>query len=175
MANADTPFGFKPYGDPTDCHPHEYPLAAANSEIFIGSPVKIASGYVDLGAAGIGKDAIGISAQYRAANAGATAETATLLVYDDPRMLFVVQGVSGTPGTQAMVGDMCDHVATETPADIYGAEELNIASLAGDGNSAQFLIIDYLRSPDNALGDCCKWIVKFAEHLKLGGAVSVGA
>lgn len=174
MANADTPFGFRPLGDPTDCSPHEYTLATANSEIFIGSPVKLTTaGHADLAAAGIGKDAIGISAQYRAANAGATAATATLLVYDDPRMLFIVQGVSGTTGTQAMIGDMCDHVASETPADIYGAEELNIASLVGDGNSAQFLIVDYYHSPDNALGDCCKWIVKFAEHMKLGGAVAV--
>lgn len=169
MANPDAVLGFQPYrarkGEDT---PTQYKLLSTNATIRIGDVVKIhTDGYVDRAASGGEEgDAIGVSAEYRANAAGATAATNTILVWDNPFLKFKVQTVSGTSFTQAMVGDQCDHVAA-AGSDIYSGDELNIASLIGDAGTAQFKILGLAREPNNTMGTHANVVVQFAEHFLL--------
>jgi len=166
MANLDAALGFQPYkarkGEDT---PTQYKLLSTNATIRIGDVVKIhTDGYVDRAASGGEEgDAIGISSEYRANAAGATAATSKILVWDCPTLRLKVQTVTGTAFTAAMVGDQCDHSAA-AGTDIYSADELNIGSLAGDGNTAQFKILELAREPNNTLGAHANVVVQFAEH-----------
>lgn len=173
MANVDAAYGFRPHGIPKDCHPHEYDLLSTNSAIRIGDPVKITTaGYIDIAAEDDGADIIGISAQYRAANAGGTTRTATILVWDDPRMEFEVQTESDTNMTQALIGDCCNHNVA-AGSDIYSGHELALDSAVGDGLTANWKIIGIVKRPDNALGEHCDVIVQFGEIFRAPSAAGV--
>ena len=169
MANPDAALGFQPYrarkGEDT---PTQYKLLSSNVTIRIGDLVTLDSnGYVDCATSGGEEsDVIGVSAEYRANAAGATAATNTLLVWDNPFLKFKVQTVSGTSFSQAMVGDQCDHVQA-AGSDIYSGAELNIASLIGDGGTAQFKILGLCREPNNTMGTHANVVVQFAEHFLL--------
>ena len=169
MANPDATLGFQPYkarkGEDT---PTQYKLASANNTIRIGDPVLITTaGYIDCASTGGEEgDVIGVSAEYRAAAAGATAATNTILVWDNPYLKFKVQTVSGTSFAQSYVGECCDH-SFAAGTDIYSGCELNIGAVVGDGNTAQFKILGLAREPNNTMGLHANVVVQFAEHFLL--------
>ncbi len=89
MANVNNPLGFIPYRHRGggDIRANRFPLAAANSAIGIGCPVKILNdGTVDLAAAGATAICIGVSAEYKAASSGGY-----IMVYDDPMITYRIQ------------------------------------------------------------------------------------
>lgn len=101
MANRNNPNGFQPVNNPTGGGGQPtieyFPLAAANSEIGIGTPITWASGVIDRAAA---TNALaGIAAEYKAASAGGT-----IAVWSDPNQRFVAQTDDGTGTLTALAG-----------------------------------------------------------------------
>src|SRR3990167_6292607 len=101
MANPNNPSGFLPYNAPHSGNGQpiitEHPLHATNSEIGIGSPVRIVDGGVNLAAGGGTLGLLGIAAEYKAASAGGV-----IKVWSDPNQLFVAQTDDGTGTTTAL-------------------------------------------------------------------------
>src|SRR3990167_3256942 len=113
MANVNNPNGFLPYSAPHSGNgqpvANPYTLHASNSEIGVGSPLRIVDGGVNLAAAGGTLGLIGIAAEYKAANAGGT-----IKIWDDPAQLFVGQTDDGTGTATAAtaIGLNCAFIGT---------------------------------------------------------------
>jgi len=101
MANINNPNGFQPVNNPTGGGGQPvveyFDLAAANTEVGIGTPLKWVSGVINIAAAG---DALaGVAAEYKAASAGGT-----IAVWSDPNQRFVAQTDDGTGTLTALAG-----------------------------------------------------------------------
>jgi len=170
MANKDNPSGgFKPYTSPGSGAGQpitEYlQLAAANTEIGIGTPVTWSGGYIDIGApAGA---LCGVSAEYKAANSGGY-----IAVWNDPQQRFTAQCDDGTTiggdGTRDGIGLNCPFVGTGVSGLLSTAEldESDFNTTATD----EFKILDL--SPElsgedsavNSVGEFVRYICKINNH-----------
>lgn len=175
------PYGFRPYRHLSGgvIRTSEYPISASNTtKIHTGSPVKIASGYLDLAAAG--NTMVGVFAGVMYVNAAgeqkfsrywtgeASATDIRALVWDDPDILFSVQddGV-GDYLTQADMGTTGDHTAG-TASDTTGVSGAMLDT-STVGTDAGFRVIELVPKVGNAFGtqngNTCEVVVLINEHL----------
>jgi hypothetical protein len=183
MANADTPFGFKPVqhrnGAPYNGAARRYSVAAGDATaIYIGDPVKLAGTaqtidgqvYADVVQGTTTATVVGVvvgvvadtrdSLTYRAANT-----QRILLVADDPALLFEIQEVSG--GTALAANDIGLNAAFVVSAGsavtgLSGVELNN--SGENTTNTLDVQIMGLVSRPDNAVGDSAKWLVRLNNH-----------
>jgi hypothetical protein len=158
MANLDAPRGFVPIGHLTggEIRARSYLLDEDTDTIYKGDAMAMGlNGKVTRAAAT--ELLVGVAAEYCA-----TAEGKSIMIYDDPNMLFEVQGYTGITFAINNVGEQADIVATAGSDTTYlSLEELNDSSLA---KPAQFLIIGKVGKADNAWGEHVKLIVKPYYH-----------
>lgn len=183
MANADTPFGLKPYshrnGAPYNGAYRLYSTATGDATaIYIGDPV-ILSGtsqtingvvYSDVDQAATGDVVVGVvvgvqfvtadSLTYRAAST-----QRLLCVADDPDLLFEIQEVSG--GTALTANDAGLNanfvVAAGSATTGLSGVELNNGTEATT-NTLDLHIVGLSSRPDNEIGEHAKWLVTINRH-----------
>lgn len=182
MANADTPFGFRPVryvsGAPYNGAVTKYSVPSGDgTAIFLGDPVKLAGTsqtirgrvYRDVAQAATGDAVIGVvvgveaetnaSLIYRAAST-----QRVLLVADDPNLLFEIQEVSG--GTALAANDIglnADFVVgTGSTNTGWSGVELNNSGEATTAEDVQ--IVGLVDREDNAVGEHAKWLVRLNKH-----------
>ena len=166
MANIDAPAGFKIADITQDPQVQELTLNAIATAIFIGDQVKLlTAGTVELMAAA-SDDYVGIVVGLKDSDGKdvstlAASTAGSVLVATNPLLKLRVQDdASGTP-TVAFIGDCAD--GTYTTGTVRSAEELN-GSVVGDGNQAQFRIIDKVDTEGNDWDDNVELIVVAAQH-----------
>ncbi len=158
MANTDAPRGFVPIGHLTGGQilARAYDVDEDTDTIYKGDGMAMGlNGKVTRAAAT--ELLAGVAAEYME-----TAEGKTIMVYDDPNILYEVQGYSGVTFALNSVGEQGDLVATtgnSTSGMSY--EELNDTGTAKPG---QFLVLGKVDRPDNAWGEHVKLIVKPYHH-----------
>jgi hypothetical protein len=183
MANADTPFGLKPYshrnGAAYNGAARVYSAAAGDATaMFIGDPVKLSGTsqtingivYADVDQAATGDVMVGVivgvvpetadSVTYRAAST-----QRRVLVADDPDLVFEIQEVSGgTALAAADIGLNANFVvaAGSTTTGLSGVE-LNNATEATT-NTLDLQIMGLVPRDDNAVGEHAKWLVRINRH-----------
>jgi hypothetical protein len=162
MSNLDNPVGFYPIDHLCggEIRSHEYTVTTGQT-IYKGDPVMlIAAGTVSVIAATDDVKCTGIAAEY--VYDGLSAGGKKIQVYDDPHIIFGVQSTTGqTPGLTE-VGASADMIT-------YGAgsstTHLSIMELAAaSAQTAMFLVVGKIDSPDNAWGEHCDLKVIFNEH-----------
>lgn len=153
MANVDSPRGFVPIGHLTggQIHTRSYDADEDSDSIFKGDVVTLGvNGKATLAAAG--DVVLGVAAESKS-----TLEGQQILVYDDPNILYEVQGYTGVTFALGMVGEKADIVATAGSSTTnLSLQELNDP----EAPTAQFLILGKVDKPDNAWGEHVKLIVK---------------
>lgn len=162
MANTDNPKGLWPVRNAAggEIRATQYTMTAS-ATVYQGDLVKIvAAGTVEAAAADIGTACIGVAAEYKVATAVAGATT--LLVYDDPNLLFGVQADSGTALTIAAVGNTANHVAGSGSATTkMSGHELDASDV---GTGAQLKIIRLIPRADNSWAEHADLEVRINEH-----------
>lgn len=171
MANLDRPRGFVPVGHLTggEIRPRRYLLDNESSAIGTGDMLKFATnkGQVALGAAGDMGSAIGIAAETK--NSTDVADDDYILVWDDPRIIFEVQGYTGVTFDEGMVGETANHVATTYDTSYkISRQELN----GNGGGNEQFYILGKVDKPGNEWGEHVKLLVTWNNHKFLTAATS---
>ena len=166
MANIDAPFGFKPIGHLTggEIRTRSYLLDEDTDTVTKGDALAMGlNGKVTRAAAT--ELLAGVAAEYIATSEGAYIE-----VYDDPNILYEVQGYTGVTFAAGHVGEQADIVATAGSTTTgLSLMELNEPGLA---KPAQFLVIGKVDRPDNAWGEHVKLIVKPYYHFALMNVTS---
>lgn len=160
MANTDKAIGFKAVGHLTGGEIRTRNYTLTTGEIaYPGAVCKaVAGGTVELAAAGIGDDAIGVFASYVSDSGSAGGKT--VAVWDDPDIIFMVQVQTGDTPAAADVFSTGDHLAGA--GDTTLKQSRNEFKLDGNG---QFKIIGLYDAADNAWGEHAKVLVIFNEHL----------
>ena len=158
MANIDSPMGFKPVGHYAGgtIRARRYTIDETAPTIYQGDAVILnhLSGAVDLAAAG--DTLLGVAAETHVSG------SANILVYDDPNILYEIQGYTGVTFSASHCGETADLVATAGNSTLKQSRmEVNEPEL--DPNS-QLLILEKADRPDNAWGEHVKLIVKIAQH-----------
>jgi hypothetical protein len=158
MANADRPRGFVPVAHLSggEIRPRAYSMDDAAS-IYKGDLVVTSfQGRVKLGAAAAANTAIGIAAETILGG-----DDDKILVWDDPNIIYEVQGYTGVAFAEGMVFEAADHVAN-SPDTTYmvSRQELN----TGAGAKDQFLILGKAEKPGNDWGEHVKLLVVFNTH-----------
>ena len=172
MANLDQPRGFIPVGHLTggEIRPRAYLLDNESSAIGQGDMLKInpvGRGQVTLGAAGDMYNAIGIAAETK--NSTEVADDDYILVWDDPRIIYEVQGYTGVTFDAGMVGETANHVATSYDSTYrVSRQELN----GNGGGNEQFYILGKVDRPGNEWGEHVKLLVTWNNHRFLTAATS---
>jgi len=183
MANADTPFGFKPAqhrnGAPYNGAARRYSVPASDgTAIYIGDPVKLAGTaqtidgqvYADVAQAATTNVVVGVvvgvvadtrdSLTYRAAST-----QRVLLVADDPALLFEIQEVSG--GTALAANDIGLNAAfvVGSGSAVTGLSGVELNN-SGENttNTLDVQIMGLVSRPDNAVGEHAKWLVRLNNH-----------
>jgi len=171
MANKDFSSGFEPIDHLTggQIRSHTYTVTTGQT-IYKNDPVMlVGAGTVQVIAATDDVKCIGVAADY--VNDSASAGGKTIQVFDDPYIIWAVQSTTGqTPGLTE-VGASADMITYAAGSSIT---YLSIMELAAASNqTAMFLVIGKVDSPDNAWGEHCKLKVIFNEH-RYKGAGAVG-
>lgn len=181
MANTDAPMGFKPrrHASGGGCPaPNAYPLASAyGSNIFTGDAVVLTSGKLAVAtAASAGLLGVFAGCQYTAADGSIIfspywpASTATLgsvdavgLVYDDPDTIFEAQtsdDVAFVLATHNLT--LCDLVSTHAGSTVTGQSKQEL--LVGTAGDEQFLVLQLIDRPGNAVGNWAKVECRIKDH-----------
>lgn len=157
MANVDAPRGFVPVGHLTggEIRTRSYVADEDSDAIYKGDALTISlSGKVGL--AGAGDLLIGVAAESKS-----TLEGANILVYDDPNIVYEVQGYTGVTFAQGHVGERADIVATAGSS----TTSMSLQELADpEAPTAQFVILGKVDRVGNAWGEHVKLLVKIYEH-----------
>lgn len=183
MANVNNPTGFSPVryvsGAPYNGAVNKYTVAAGyGTAIYIGDPV------VDIGTSQtingvVMKDVqlaattdvitgivVAVEADTRDSLIYRAASTLrTLLVADDPNLLFEIQ--EGTGGTPLTANDLGLNVsfAAGTPSTVTGMSGANVDnSTEATTNTLALKLIGVSSRPNNAIGDSCRWLVRLNRH-----------
>ncbi len=186
MANANTPFGFKLYGNRDDLEVQRFLAIAGNGDVLgIGDPVKLAGSaeqvqsgdYLPtIARTAAGNRVLGVvlgvdpyeEVAYNSVQLGTKHRAAStrrvITVCTDKNARYVVQmDTSGTTVTLDEIGELYDQI---TAADANSVSGISIAQLSqtshGTG-SGQFRLESFLSSPDNAVGANVKCIVSINE------------
>lgn len=166
MANPDAAFGFRPYSAPfSKGQPvtTEHELNSSNSAIYIGSPVSLVAGGIDLATAGTGNALKGISAEYKAASADGK-----IRIYSDPQQRFVAQtdDGTGTATAEGAIGLNINFIGTGGSG-LISTAELDESS-ATVTNTLQFhieaLAKTFHKSGQNAFGEFNQLVVRINDH-----------
>jgi RNase P/RNase MRP subunit p29 len=183
MANSNTPTGFSPVryvsGAPYNGAVNYYTVAAAYATaIYIGDPVvdigtsQTINGvvYKDVQLAATTDVITGIvvgvvpdtrdSLIYRAAST-----LRTLIVADDPNILFEIQ--EGTGGTPLTANDLGLNVsfAAGTPSTVTGISGATVDNATeATTNTLALKLVGVSSRPNNAIGDSCRWLVRLNRH-----------
>jgi hypothetical protein len=122
---------------------------------------------VTLGAAADGYNAIGIAAETK--NATEVADDDYILVWDDPRIIYEVQGYTSVTFDEGMVGETANNVATAYDSSYrVSRQELN----GNGGGNEQFYILGKADKPGNEWGEHVKLLVTWNLHRYLTAATS---
>lgn len=164
MANDDRPRGFVPVGHMSggEIRCRSYKVADGTS-IYKGDVLCFGdAGEVTIAAAG-GHQMVGVAAE-----TVLTPTSEDILVWDDPNIIYEVQGYSSVTFTEGEgIGLFADHVANagDTTYNI-SRQELNSPTVQEPGvtAAATFKIIGKVDRPGNAWGEHVKLLVKFYEH-----------
>jgi hypothetical protein len=187
MSATSAPFGFRPAYNPIGLErAKKYAIAAAyNTAIYKGQPVILnTNGTVTAGTAAA--DLLGIFAgcEYIDATgkpqvsnfwpASQTVQSGSVpvaWVYDDPNIVFEVQADGSL--AQAAIGDQAD--VSNATANSNGQSQATLsASLAGNGAQAQFRIVGFGQTVDNAPGDAYTIAqVQIARHQFITSKVAI--
>lgn len=184
MANADTPFGFRPVrylsGAPYNGATNTYHTPAGDgTAAFIGDPMYNGStgstinGQIrmDVIQAATGSRLTGVmvavlpdtreSLVYRAASTARRVKLA-----DDPNLVFEIQEVSGgTAFTAAEMGLNANFVVgSGSTVTGFSGVELNNGSEATTA-TLDCKIVGFVNRPDNEIGEHAKWLVRLNNHL----------
>lgn len=90
-------------------------------------------------------------------------------VYDDPKLIFEIQADEDIEA--ADIGALADlTLGTGNQQTGQSADELDSSQI---GSGANLKILDYVRRPDNELGDHCKVHVAIALHYLGGGLTAI--
>ena len=158
MANVDAPFGLRPIASPggeTSFAMREYEVAAAYATaLYEGCLLMLTTdGTVILWTAT--NKTVGVAAQYRA-GAATTANT-TMLVYDDPDQLFLIQSDDNTLVDAGDIQTLAFGVSADsgrTNADGVAATGKSTMELDGaSGSTASLTLLLYGIRPSRAIDD----------------------
>ena len=152
MANTDAPRGFSATGCQYGLEPVS--VDASNSTAFFRGDVTSAEsdGYAAPAAAGdiviIGIANSSTTATTAAKTILAASTAGTIMVHQDPMQQFIVQGASGTAGSQTLLFNGMNHVAGSgsTTTGLSG-HELDLSN-AGTSTGG-FVLLDYVLRDDN--------------------------
>lgn len=159
MANQDFPRGLWPAGHITGGAIRSHPYILTTGQIIRrGELVKaVAGGTVEDASAADGAIIVGVSADY--VDDSASAGSKVVNIYDDPYIIFGVQGETGKTPAATDVFVLSD-LTTCSSSDEHSNTELNL-----DGND-QVKIIGKINEPNNAWGVNVNLLVVFNEHIQ---------
>lgn len=162
MANSDRLRGFRPLRHLTggEIRLNKYTVTTGQI-VYKGDLLKIvAAGTVQAAAANDGIIVVGVAAQY--VNDSGSAGGKTVMVWDDPQIVFGVQSDTGTATTAADVGATANHVATTgNTTTLISKHELDSSDI---GTGGQLKILGLENQIDNAWGEHSDLEVVIAEH-----------
>ena len=178
MANLDTPTGLKLIGDSRVI---KRKVDASNSvAIFINHPVKEETDGNVAGMSAASDDYIGVvvgilDTDGKSVNTLAASTAGTVLVAYSPEAEFEIQFDSaGSEPTAAAIGDCADLVFTHSGSTDSGLSGVELSeTLAGDGNSAQFRILELIDRQGNEWGHNASVRVVANEHALKKATVAV--
>ena len=166
MANLDRPRGLVPLRHLTggEIRVQEY-IVTTGQIVYKGDVVKlVAAGTVEECDAADGVLAIGVAAQY--VNDSGSAAGKTILVWNDPHIVFGIQTTDSITTTAADIGATGDHLATTgDTTTLQSKHELNTL-----GTNLQFRIIGLVKQRNNAWGEFSEVEVVFNEHQHKDGS-----
>jgi hypothetical protein len=188
MANTDGAFGLRPVkGKGGEFQQNLYGIVPGSTALYVGDPVKLDStgtsaGLQTVDIAGdtgalVGAitaifDDTGFPAKYYP---GGSETGYTCLVADNPMQEFVVQEDSGGAAlTQADIG-LNTNLLAGSGSTMTGRSGWELDS--SDKNTTATLQVRILRlydSPDNAIGDNAKWVVRINNHQNSAGTGAAG-
>jgi hypothetical protein len=185
MANLDAARGLQIAGPLLSCRMYKMSAAYAQA-LYIGDPMALdASGNAIIATAGTGNVIQGVALGFFTSefvplatvyHPSATAGSNFVLLADDPRQLFVCQ--EDSDGGSLALTDIAGNtnLISGTASTVSGMSGWEIDSSDGGDATAgdQVRLINILRSPDNAIGTNCKWIIRINNHQALQGIVGVG-
>ena len=201
MANRNAPFGLSPFGylngSPWNGQARMYciPSSDATNAYAIGDPVVLAGSAdtkgiptVTLATAGYGNAVTGVivgagGIVYGGAGANPTnlnttvvpvtkAQNYYVLVADDPNILFVAQEDSvGNNLAATDVGNNIDLVAGTNSGYLSGW--MIDSSTDNTGNTRQLQLMQFVQTPDNAIGTYGRWVVRINNHSYRSGTTGV--
>lgn len=161
MANVDRPRGLECYGEVMRLSPY-----TAGSAIYPGDPVKLdADGKVDRSA---GDALIGVAASY------AAADGATVLVYDHPEQLFIIQADDASIDAVTDYGGNFD-IALGSADTTYRKSQAELDGDTADAHTEATNPLKLIRkdeSVNNEFGANVDCVVKINNHQLGEGAVS---
>ena len=178
MANLDAPSGAKPlrHNSGGTIRTKEYKIASGSStNIFTGDFVKLLStGSIDVAAAGNRLLGVFAGVKYTASDGTPTfakywpASTATLgsadaiaYVYDDPNIVFAIQGDGADAFTQ--IGNLADIVAT-AGSTVTGQSKMELDTSDIGTGTANLRILGLVDDPKNSWGANAEQEVLIYEH-----------
>ena len=172
MANTDRAYGFEPTGIMYGLQPYEKDVGGAgilyrNDLMEIeadGAVIPAAAASVDIVGSAQGVVAGGTGGISTATKAlSATVTATTVLGTWDPNQMYWAQDDATSTPTQAMVGGSADHVAgTGNVNTGISAHEINITT--EDSTADGIRLLDFVRRPDNAIGNNADWMCLINEH-----------
>lgn len=165
MANTDNARGFVPVGHLTggEIRARSYKCGESAS-IYKGDVVSLGeAGQVEIATAGDAHLVVGVAAE-----TVLTPTSEDILVWDDPNIIYEVQGYTGVTFAEGDNFGIGDHVANtaDTTYNI-SRQELNTVTPYEPGASAQFRLLGLVQRPGNAWGEHAKLLVKFFEHFTI--------
>ena len=170
MANVDNPIGFYPVGHFTggEIRSNEYTVTTGQT-IYAGDPVQtVAAGTVQVIAATDGVKCIGIAVDY--VYDGLSVGGKKIKVYDDPFIIFGVQCTTGQTPAATEIGASADMITYAAGSSTTYRSIMELAAISAQ--TAMFLVLDKVDSPDNAWGEHCDVKVLFNEHRYKGAGAA---
>jgi len=168
LANSDTPFGFKPvYYDPAYVREFNVDAGTATA-IFRGDLAKQDTDGNASVMAAASDDFAGIvlschNSDGKEVNSLSASTAGKVRLITDPVAQYEVQCAGTLAATS--IGDQADAIWTHAGSTNTGQAGVELSSsLAGDGNNAQFTILELVRRSDNAWGANVKVTVQASEH-----------
>ncbi len=162
MANKDFPRGFEPIEHLTGgvIRTHQY-IVTTGQTIYKGDPVMlVAAGTVQVIAATDDVKCIGVAAEY--VYDGLSVGGKVIEIYDDPNIIFGVQATTGQTPAATEIGASADMITYAAGSSTTYLSIMELAAISAQ--TAMFLVLGKVDSPDNAWGEHVDLRVIFNEH-----------
>jgi len=157
MANADSPYGFKPWGPLLSAFPFTKDASAAES--FIND---VMMGEADGGVAPATAGSVNVIGANLTYSAGSTA--ATVMIANDPDQLYQAQEDGTVTGGVAGIHAVIDHIAgAGSSVTKLSGHELDSSDLNTTGGG--FQLMDVVNRQDNTVAANSEWICRANLHL----------